>query len=140
MTPQQLKNEFTTDPTGLGYATATTQGKVDLINQPRPTIAINQRVSNEAILRCLGQVPFRTLGKPTETAWKTEMDLIRSISDFDVFDPTFDGLMQAGVSQGVLLQDEADYIKSLGTRPGSRAEQLWGAGVLVTLNDGALAQ
>lgn len=140
MDKQQLKTEFTTDPAGLGYATASTQGKVDLINQPRATIAIRQRVSNEAILRCLGQVPFRTLGKPTEAAWKSELDLIRSISDFDVSDPTFNGLMQLGVSQGVLMADEAAYIQSLGTRPGSRAEQLWGAGTVVTLNDGALAQ
>lgn len=139
MTLAELSKEFTEDPYELGYSHATTQGKVELINAPSPSIAIPQRVATGNILRYLAQAPFRLPALPTEiqAAWKLELSLIMGISDFDVADPSFQGMLALGVSQGVITVPETVAITSLGSRPGSRAEQLWGAGSVVSLNDAA---
>jgi hypothetical protein len=134
-----LKTEFTQDPSNLGYGQATTQGKVELINAVSPVIAIAQRVATGNILRYLAQAPFRLPALPVEiqAAWKTELSLILGISDFDVSDVSFQTMLSLGESQGVITTPEVTAITALGTRPGSRAEQLWGASTLVSLNDAA---
>lgn len=138
MTPAQLQSEITNDPAGLGYAGKTSQQIVDLINAARESITISVVVPKATVLQVIGLGPFRAaaLSEPKRTGWLESLANIRSLEIGIVpSDAGVSALLTSAVADGVLTADEKATLDALGTRTGSRAEQLWGAGTVVTLND-----
>ena len=141
MTSQQLLAELTDDPTSLGYAGMTTSQKLTALNQPRETITFTKIVDVATVMGVFTSALFRisAINEPGKTAWLQVMANIRALKEgLRPSDDSVQGLLAQGVADGVLLAGEKAYLESLGYRHGSRAEQLWGEGSVVTLNDLAL--
>jgi hypothetical protein len=137
----QLKAELVTDPENLGYAGKTAAEKVALINAALDGITFPSIVPVATILQVIGMSPFRAaaLEEPTRTGWLESLANIRSLKEGLIpSDAGVAALLTQAVSDGVLTSQEKAAIDALGVRAGSRAEQLWGAGSVVALNDVAL--
>lgn len=141
MTTAQLADELTNDPTNIGYSGMSTQEKLAAINLPRESISFSVIVPRSVIVEVTTPSLFRiaSMPDPSKTAWLQVMENIRSL-DYGLrpSDPSIQGLLAQAVAEGVLLAQEKALIDSLGVRHGSRAEQLWGEGRVVSLNDIAL--
>lgn len=143
MTREKLAAEIAIDPAEIGYANKTANQIVEMLNSPREGVSIPQLVPVGVILGVIGQAPFRiaALSEPGKsTAWFQVLANIRSLKEGLVpSDSSVTPLLSLGVADGVITADEKSTLESLGLRPGSRAEQLWGEGTFVTLNDVANA-
>ena len=138
MTDAEMLAEIMNDPAGLGYATMTGQEIVDAMNVPRTGVSILVIVPKATFLQVTGLAPFRAaaLSEPNRTGWLESLANIRSLEIGIVpSDAGVSALLTSAVSDGVLTADEKATLDALGTRTGSRAEQLWGAGTVVSLND-----
>lgn len=138
MTDAQLIAEFTVDPANLGYAAKNAEARHELITRVRDTIQIAKIVDVATVLGVLGSVPFRVaaMPEPGKTAWLQVLANIRSLKEgLKPTDPSVAPLLAQGVTDGVITPEEKASLESLGVRPGSRAEQLWGEGATVSLND-----
>jgi hypothetical protein len=163
LTPAQLtalKNEITDDTVGYGYAPHMVAGSdnalTDLLNRPRdgtdgtPPISIRRRnVSSQEIWEAIDVSDFPALtGTPTAAqlsserrnlAWLTglaSIPTIRLLNDDGSNTPiiaNLDRLFPAGTNSRTRLV-------ALGSRFGSRAEQLFGRDVMVTAEDVARAR
>lgn len=134
MTDAQLAAELALP----AYAGMTAAQKVAAINAPKPEIAIAKIVDVATVLGVLGSVPFRVaaMPEPGKTAWLQVLANIRSLKEgFKPTDPAVSPLLAQGVTDQVITAEEKATLESLGVRPGSRAEQLWGEGTVVSLND-----
>jgi hypothetical protein len=143
MTRVKLAAEISVDPASIGYAGKTADEIVSLLNEPRENVSIPRLLPVGTILGVIGQAPFRiaNLSEPGKsTAWYQVLANIRSLKEgFVPSDPSVAPLLTIGVADGVITPEEKITLESLGLRSGSRAEQLWGEGTYVTLNDVANA-
>ena len=138
---EALREEFILDPTGLGYAAATNQGKLDLINQPRGAYLFPVMVAKGPFFQAIIAAPSRivSLTDPKKQAlYDLHLRMIESISEIDVLSPQIQGMLALALADGVLVQDEVDTLNDMAVRLGSRAEKLFGEGTRVTMNDLAL--
>ncbi len=138
MTDAELIAEITNDPAGLGYATMTAQEIVNAINAPREGVIIAVIVPKADVLQILSLAPFRAaaLPEPGRTGWLELLANIRSLAQgLSPLDMQVQGMLTQAVASDVLTAEEKMQIDALGQREGSRAEQLWGAGAVVSLND-----
>ena len=138
---EALREEFILDPTGLGYAAATNQGKLDLINQPRGAYLFPVLVAKGPFFQAIIAAPSRivALTDPKKQAlYDLHLRMIESISEIDVLSPQIQGMLALALADGVLVQDEIDTLNDMAVRLGSRAEHLFGESVTVTMNDLAL--
>lgn len=120
------------------YAGMTASQKVAALNAPNPDISIAKIVDVATVLGVLGSVPFRVaaMNEPGKTAWLQVLANIRSLKEgIKPTDPTVSPLIAQGVADQVITAGEKTILETLGVRPGSRAEQLWGEGAVVSLND-----
>lgn len=134
MTDAELRNELTLP----AYAGKTAAEKAAMLNAPKEGVAIPVIVDVGTILGVLGQAPFRVaaMSEPSKTAWLQVLANIRSLKEgFKPSDSTVAPLLAQGVADQVITTQEKAILESLGLRTGSRAEELWGEGTVVTLND-----
>lgn len=141
---QQLKTELTTDPKGYGYALTTNQDALAaLLNQvragePQPQTVLTTRTLVAAIV----PAEFNTIMGTSEAttgqirAWY--LQVLASAGSVDLSN----GNVQAALT---LIFPQASCpttfaaVQALYTRPGSRAESLFGAGAVVQSVDISLA-
>ena len=137
---QALKTEFETDPSGLGYAQATNQGKLDLINEPRGAYLFPVLVDKGPFLQKVAACHFRIpqIAQVKQQSWWEMLATIRSITSIDVLSSEIQGMLAMALADGVLVQNEVDTLNDMAVRLGSRAEHLFGVGSVVTMNDLAL--
>jgi hypothetical protein len=141
MDSQEILAEVTSDPASLGYASMSIVEKLAAINLTRETITFPVIVPKATVMELTTPAMFRiaAMAEPGKTAWLQIMANIRSLDDgLRPSDASIQGLLTQAVADGVLLAPERALLESLGVRTGSRAEQLWGEGAVVTLNDLAL--
>lgn len=134
MTDQQLAAELALP----AYAGKTAEQKVAALNAAKPGYFVPRIVDVGTILGVLGAAPFRIsqMSEPNKTAWLQVLANIRSLKEgFNPSDPTVAPLLAQGVTDGAITAGERLTLESLGLRPGSRAEELWGEGTVVSLND-----
>jgi len=120
------------------YAGLTAVQKVDSLNLPRPDYLVPQIIPKSIVLQIIGGAAFRiaTLAEPKRTGWLEMLHNIQSLSEgLNPSEPGVEAMLTLAVSDGVLTQQERDHLDSFGKRYGSRAEKLWGVGVLISLND-----
>lgn len=120
------------------YAGLTAEEKMNSLNLPRPDYYVYQMVPKSQVLQVLGSAVFRiaALSEPHRTGWLEILDNIQSLEEGLIpSEPAVAALLTLAVSAGVLTTEERNQLDSLGKRPASRAEHLWGAGTTVTLND-----
>lgn len=135
---EQLKVEFSEDPENLGYSNLSTLEKISTINLRRENVKINTLVGISDLLKKLTPAVFRiaVMPEPGRTAW---LEILKNLRRLEIglmpSDPEVQQLLGMAVQQGVLEQSEKESIEQLGTRNGSRAEQLFGENTVITLND-----
>ena len=120
------------------YFGMTASQKVAAINAPKEGVTFPRIVDVATVLRIIGMAQFRAaaLSEPSRTGWLETLANIRSLKDGLI--PSDSGvaeLLAGAVQAGVLTSDEKATLDALGIRTGSRAEELWGAGTVVSLND-----
>ena len=120
------------------YSGMTASQKVAAINAPKEGVTFPRIVDVATVLRIIGMAQFRAaaLSEPSRTGWLETLANIRSLKDGLI--PSDSGvaeLLAGAVQAGVLTSDEKATLDALGIRTGSRAEELWGEGTIVTLND-----
>lgn len=138
MTDTELRNELTNDPAGMGYAGKTAAQKVAILNAPKEGVTFHVIVDVATVLKVIGMAQFRAaaLSEPSRTGWLETLANIRSLKDGLIpSDAGVAELLAGAVQAGVLTSQEKAALDALGVRTGSRAEQLWGVGTVVTLND-----
>ena len=134
MTDAQLAAELALP----AYAGMTAQQKMAAINAPKQGVNIPVIVDVGTVLGVLGAAPFRVsaMSEPNKTAWLQVLANIRSLKEgLKPSDPAVAPLLAKGVDDGAITPQEKATLESLGLRTGSRAEELWGEGTVVTLND-----
>lgn len=137
MTGEQLLAEITNDPNNYGYAQAGIEGKLQLLNVPRVGISIERFIPKESLLEYTAMVGLRAaaLEEPGRGGWNQVLASVRSSDGLNPSRPKIAALLTAAVAAGVLTPEELAELQAMGTRLGSRAEQLWGEGTFVSLND-----
>ena len=129
----ELKAEITTDPGVLGY-TGDDAGDADILNQKRTSVQLNR--SAIPMNEIYGAIDWIVDWNPLSEAFKAAFRQITTTTVLDVTSPRirsafstiFSGTGSLTRLQGLLTQD------------GSRAEELWGDGVVVTTSDIANAR
>lgn len=119
------------------YAGMTAAQKVAALNAPKEGVTFPVIIPVADVLKVIGMAQFRAaaLSEPSRTGWLETLANIRSLKDGLI--PSDTGvaeLLAAAVQAGVLTSQEKAALDALGVRAGSRAEQLWGVGTVVTLN------
>jgi hypothetical protein len=140
----QLKTELNTDPRGYGYAPHITAGRMqalaDLMNQIRPEIGIVRKlILREQVLACWDLTEMEELyaANPLRLEWiclltrqDFQMDLRLDGDGSGPFDRIYSDILGELGSGGANTTGTA--MGTLQIREGSRAEELWAAGDIVT--------
>lgn len=138
MTDAALLDELTNDPAGLGYAGKMAAEKVALLNAPKAGVTFPVMVPVANVLQILGSAPFRAaaLPEPGRTGWLESLANIRALQ-VGLFpsDPGVSALFTQAVAAGVVTAEEKAQLDALGVRMGSRAEEIFGEGTIISLND-----
>lgn len=120
------------------YAGKTAYEKMALLNAQKAGFNIPVIVPKATVMAIFTTAMFRisAIPEPGKTAWLQIMANIRSLDvGIKPSDAPVQQMLGQGVTDGVILPAEKAALESLGLRPGSRAEELWGEGTVVTLND-----
>jgi hypothetical protein len=131
-----LATEINTDPQGLGYAARRALGDdagiAGLLNQVRSGIQVGSGVVPAyAVFRAIVRADFAAL----TAADRQLIQMILSMGQVDLTDPNTRAAF-AGAFAGTATQTN---LQALQSRPGSRAEQLFGAASTVAAADVARA-
>jgi hypothetical protein len=138
-----LKTELDTDPLGLGYAQAASDVAVaDLLNLPRAAIRIRRAdVASAEIAAAIAVADYAALsGNPTAAQLSTERRFLAWLTAILAV-PSLRLANDDGSNGPVITNFQAMFGAGTGTRTrlmalaerdGSRAEQLFGAGVAVS--------
>ncbi len=140
MTPSQLA-QLEIELSLPAYAGKTAAERVAMINAPKQGVTFDQIVPKATVMAVLTTAMFKVaaLPEPGKTAWLQIMANIRSLDiGINPLDPSVAAMLAKGVVDQVITAEEKAALESLGTRTGSRAEELWGEGTSVSLNDVAL--
>lgn len=141
----QLNTELTTDPTAVGYAVTITSGDdtatAALINAVNPAITVKRiDIMPAEVLEAIDFADFATGLNAAHISWfesATQQRVLRLTAE-DGTDTrilkNIKNLLLANGAAGANPQSRA-RLNALALRTGSRAEQLWGAGTIVTVPD-----
>lgn len=139
MTDTQLKAEITGDPANMGYAGKAAAQVVAIINAPKAGVTFPKIVDVATILGVMIEAPGRIarFADSTKTGeWNQILANIRSLKEgFRPSDAPVAAMLQKALNEAVITSAEKATIEALGLRPGSRAEELWGEGTVVSLNN-----
>jgi hypothetical protein len=135
-----LKTELTTDPASLGYAPLIVLGSHNqisaLINAVGDTDVQLPSMDRDSFLTAVlpGVIRLASLDVAIQSKWDRLLAVARAASVISIAAVT--GIMAMAVSDGVMTSDE---VAGIGKRKGSRAEVVFGAGVVVFTDDVSLA-
>lgn len=143
MDHELLNTELTTDPAHLGYGplvkSGNDQGIATLLNAPNAGPVAISRTDNasfvSAFLPCLPAIAGLQDSAKKEMYWKI-WDAILAMPQITFSNPNVSGMLAVAVADGIVTQEQA---QSFLQRQGSRAEILFGAGVVVTTSDVSFA-
>lgn len=139
-TPAQVKAECQNDPSGLGLAAQFAVGSdgvcADILNVVRVGITVKRvDVRPAEVLEAINTLDFAASPSAIACSWfesLTQMPVVR-LSNDDGSDTTVLGNLKRLVTSDV--NGSRTRLAALTTRPGSRAEQLWGPGTSLTALD-----
>jgi hypothetical protein len=128
-----LKNEFITDPKSYGYSEFWSNGQdwklAELINQVRDSIQINRDiVSSYQIFEAMVPEEWAALSVQE----KQRIQIILSMGEISTKGVNTRAAFQAAFAAGTVTRTN---LITLLTRKGSRAEELFGAGISVSWDD-----
>lgn len=146
-TPQQVRNEITADPLGLGYATplavaadGTTAGLLNAkqYRGPVPIIDLSAYCTVNGIS---GKVEAAAYDPTSPLAVRQlcfgVLAILRNdlrLNTADVDDPSSAAMTGGLIDTGLMTEAQRDVILTLANNRRSRAEVLWGAGASVDAN------
>ena len=140
-----LANEINTDPLALGYAPFVSSGGdqsiADMLNSSTghgsATVKLTIMGRGEFLLSLVPAIAtLATLSSTIENKWDRLITVACANETIDISSPVVGAILDSAVQDGLLTSQQRSVI---GTRTGSRAETLFGAGVVVTHNDIAKA-
>lgn len=134
MTDAELKAELALP----AYAGKTIPEKVAALNAPKQGVTFPVIVPKAKVLEVMAMAPFRVGAMPEaqRIGWLESLDNIRSLEQgITPSDAGVAALLAQAVTDGILTSGEKAALDQLGQRLGSRAEELWGEGFVVSLND-----
>lgn len=133
-TPQQLKDELVNDPTARGYAGKPDNQCTALINAVQGGISIKRAdIAPNEVLEAIDTRDFQASLTTAECSWfesVTQLRTIRLSLDDGTDTGVLGNLKRLLVNPGPQLSRAR--VIALASRSGSRAEQLWGAGTVIT--------
>lgn len=143
--PEDLKAEIENDPAGLGYAEFITEapGRIaDMMNEPRFTMHKSRMVSFKGLYTSYGVGPDMApviLGKIRAGAEASQVlfdvkEMIYSPEGIDFGDAATLEFIDR-LTPAVFTTAEADALRAIALQPTSRAEVLYGAGIVLTETD-----
>jgi len=119
------------------YAGMTAAQKVDALNAPKQGVNFPVMVPKATVALVLdgSHAAVAALVDPVKKeVWTRRFDVLLSLAEgvrpVDIAD-----MLAAGVADGVMTSQQVATLNALGTRAGSRAEELWGESFSVSLND-----
>ena len=119
------------------YAGLTAEQKTAALNAPKEGVTFPVIVPKATVALVLdgSHSAVATLADAVKKeVWTRRFDVLLSLAE-GVRPSDITDMLAAGVADGVLTQQQVGTLNYLGTRTGSRAEELWGEGVVVSLND-----
>jgi hypothetical protein len=137
-----LATEINTDPTSLGYAQYLAVGDdtsiADILNAPkRNTVQSVSRSLNELLsLMISAAVQLASTDAAMQSKWDRIIKLATSANGVNPNDSTVQPIFNLAISDGLLTQTQVDAFCK---QPGSRAELLFGVGVVIQHLDVAKA-
>lgn len=152
-----LANEINTDPLGLGYAGQSDGGIAELLNTPNASYSVSASLVPLSLLgiwaakndvRKKIEAAANDSTSPVQSICQTIRDLLQGLNGppFDASNPDNQAMLSALAAAGVLVDDAsppnslASSLLALATKsPASRAEVLFGEGVIVSHIDVAIA-
>ena len=139
-TAQELHDEITTDPKGLGYgallAAGDDEGVATLLNSTYAGVGIVYR-PNLPAHEILGSLVAAEVAGWTQVKWVAFTALI-STGTVDATNPNIRALFQQLVGAGTASLANMNNAAKV-TSP-TRAEELWGAGTIITSSDVGVAK
>jgi len=118
------------------YVGKTADEKVELLNAPKEGVTFPVIVPKATVARVLdpSHELIAGLADPIkkyvwDKRFQTLLSLAEGVRPADIAD-----ILAAGVTDGVLTPQQVGTLNYLGTRTGSRAEELWGEGMMISLN------
>lgn len=134
LTVQQLKDELVNDPTARGYSGKPDNQCTALLNEIQAGITIRRTdISPNEVLEAIDTRDFTLTNTTSENSWFESVTQLRMIR-FTLDDGT-DTVVLGNLKR--LLQNPGGQgsrarVIALAIRAGSRAEQLWGRGTIIT--------
>lgn len=133
-----LAAELKADPAKLGYAEPLASGAdgsiADLLNAPNAgTVQLAKIAKGDFLLALLPAAQaLSAKDAPTQANWDRLLSLACANESIDVGNPGVKAILTGAVQAGLLTAEQATAAAS---RPGSRAEVLFGVGVIVDHSD-----
>ena len=136
MTPAELAAELALP----AYAGLTAAQKVDALNAPKEGVTFPVIVPKAIVALVLdgSHAAVAALTDPVKKeVWTRRFDVLLSLAE-GVRPADIADMLAAGIADGVMTSQQVGTLNYLGTRTGSRAEELWGEGTVISLNQVAL--
>jgi hypothetical protein len=134
--PQEtLSEHVAADPRGIGYAAMSPSELLAAVNAVRLDVLIPLGVISGADLRlALAPAQFALRTKPPDVRefWKGLLDQILPDAKVHPGSPQCQTIFASAVQEGLL---DPATVATVGTRPGSIVESLWGPGAVATADD-----
>lgn len=136
-----LRAELKNDPLGMGYTTllsllddSTPAGMLNALTGKGVGVVKDQVVNTGRFQLQVASAFFRlpTIDPSLRYGWEQLLAMTRSWPEVPLEDPAVKGLLAKAVVDGILTRPEVDAV---GKRKGSRAEVLFGPGVIVQADD-----
>jgi hypothetical protein len=141
----QLNIELTTDPTNVGYSASIASGDdtttANLINFVTGSIQVKRLdITPAEILEQIDYQDFVTGSNPAHISWfesATQQRSLRLVADDGTDTRILKNIKQLLLPNGAAgaAPQSRARLNAVALRSGSRAEQLWGAGTIVTIPD-----
>lgn len=129
--------ELITELAKPAYQGKTFDEKLAILNGPKAGFVLPVLVPKADLLLAIAACHERIAAKSTneQAMWFQLLATIRSLAEgVYVVHPAIVAFFEKAVVAGVLMQDEVDYVQSLGVRPGTVAESIGGPGDSVSGN------
>lgn len=141
-----LRDELQSDPEGVGYAAHLPDAPgmvVELLNKPQflmpKTYMVTARgvISGKGLGASAGAAFLDKLGTliPAVSEVKWAMRFMEGEQGIDVGDPETQAMLSNLIGVAGITQAEIDGIKAMALQPASRAEVLFGANTVITIDN-----
>ncbi len=134
-----LKTEITTDPESIGYAPHVATGNQNeiaaLLNTVNQAITVKDTyLDKDLFLASItpAALVLATSSTLLQSKWDRIIAFVQASNYINLSHPGVAPLLTLAVSDGILTQQQ---VNAIGSRSGSRAEQVLGVGTTVTIDD-----